>query len=298
MIINRTNIANLQVGYRSTFQKAFSAGETLYTRVSTVVPSSTATEAYPWLGQLPRIREWIGERVVRSITTEGYQLTNKPFEQTVTVPRTAIEDDTYGVYSPLIGAMGEAARVFPDELVFGALAKGFAANCYDGQYFFDTDHPVRQEDGSIATVSNMQAGAGAPWFLLDVSKIVKPLIFQDRKKFEFVAKDDPQSSDDVFMRNEFIYGVYGRMAAGYAFWQLAFGSKATLDKANFDAAYDAMASLKGDEGRPLGVKPGLLVIPPQLRNNANEIVAVQRLVNGADNPNFKIVDVMIAPWLA
>lgn len=297
MIINRTNLVNLQTAFRTTFQKVFSAGETLFKRIATVVPSSTATEAYPWLGQLPRIREWIGDRVVRSITTEGYQLTNKSFEQTVEVPRTSIEDDTHGVYSPLMGAMGESARVFPDELVFGALAKGFSTNCYDGQYFFDTDHPVTKEDGSVETQSNMQAGGGTPWFLLDTSKVVKPLIFQDRKKFEFVAKDDPNSSDSVFMRNMFTYGVYGRCAAGYAFWQLAFGSKATLNKENFDLAYDAMTGRKGDEGRPLGIKPTLLVIPSSLRNAANEILAVQRLANGADNPNFKLVEVLIAPWL-
>lgn len=298
MIINRTNMAGLQVAFKKNFEGAFSAGEVLYKKIATVVPSTTATEAYPWLGQIPRIREWIGERVIRSITTDGYQLTNKPFEQTITVPRTAIEDDTYGVFSPLFAAIGDSARVFPDELVFGALAKGFQTNCYDGQFFFDTDHPVRRDDGSTITVSNMQAGSSTPWFLLDLSKPVKPLIFQDRKKFEFVAKDDPNTSDDVFMRNEFLYGVYGRMAAGHAFWQLAFGSKDILDKANFDAAYDSMTSLKGDEGRPLGIKPTVLVIPPSLRNAANEIVTVQRLASGADNPNYKIVDVMIAPWLA
>lgn len=297
MIINRTNMLALNVAYKKAFQNAFGAGEVLYKKISTVVPSTTGTEAYPWLGQMPRIREWIGERVIRSITAEGYQLTNKSFESTITVPRDKIEDDTYGVYSPMFAAIGESARVFPDELMFGALAAGFTTNCYDGQYFFDTDHPVTQADGSVATKSNMTAGGGTPWFLLDLSKPVKPLIFQDRKKFEFVAKDDPNTSDDVFMRNEFLYGVYGRCAAGYAFWQLAHGSKATLDKTNFDAAYDAMAGMKGDEGRPLGIKPTLLVIPTSLRNAANEIVAVQRLANGADNPNYKIVDVMIAPWL-
>ena len=297
MIINRTNLNNLNTAYRTAFRGTFTAGETIYKKVATVVPSSTGTEAYPWLGQLPRIREWIGDRVVRSITTEGYQLTNKPFEQTVEVPSTAIEDDTYGVFTPLMGAMGESARVFPDELVFGALAKGFNTNCYDGQFFFDTDHPVKKEDGSTEMQSNLQAGASAPWFLLDASKVVKPLIFQDRKKFEFVAKDDPNTSDDVFTRNVFTYGVYGRCAAGYSFWQLAYASKATLDMDNFDAAYDAMTSRKGDEGRPLNIKPTLLVIPSTLRKKADEIVAVQRLANGADNSNFKIVDVLIAPWL-
>lgn len=85
-----------------------------------MVPSSTAIETYPWLGQLPRTREWIGDLVIRSITTEGYQLTNKPFAQTVEVPQSAIENDTHGIYSPLMGARDVSARVFPGELVFNS----------------------------------------------------------------------------------------------------------------------------------------------------------------------------------
>lgn len=298
MIIDRTNLLNLQVAFKAAFQGGLGAGpEPTYRKISTTVPSSTAKEAYPWLAQIPRIREWIGERVVRDITAEGYELKNKSFEQTIEVPRESIEDDQYGIFTPLMTAMGEDARKFPDELVYGALAAGFDTNCYDGQYFFDTDHPVKNQDGSFSTQSNYQAGAQTPWFLLCTKRSIKPLLFQDRKKFEFVAKDDPRTSDDVFNRNQFRYGTYGRGAAGYTFWQLAYGSKAALTKENFDTVYDAMNTRKGDEGRPLGIVPDVLVIPGTLRNAANEILTVQRLANGADNPNHKIVDILIAPWL-
>jgi phage major head subunit gpT-like protein len=61
------------------------------------------------------------------------------------------------------------------------------------------------------------------WFLLEVSQVVKPLIFQRRKEPEFVALhriDDP----NVFDRSEYRYGYDDRKAAGYGFPQLAWGS--------------------------------------------------------------------------
>ena len=72
--------------------------------------------------------------------------------------------------------MGNNARRHPDELVFGLLKTGFSTNCYDGQNYFDTDHPVIGSDGAVKSVANTDGGSGAPWFLLDVSRGVRPII--------------------------------------------------------------------------------------------------------------------------
>jgi len=56
-------------------------------------------------------------------------------------------------------------------------------------------------------------------------------------------------------------------------------------------------SLKADGGRPLGIKPTVLVVPPSLRAAAIEIVKNERLANGASNPNFGVVDLIVSPWL-
>lgn len=65
------------------------------------------------------------------------------------------------------------------------------------------------------------------WFLVDGSQAIRPFVLQRRSRPEWVAKDDPETSDEVFKRNVFIYGVYERKAAGYLFWQLAYGSTGT-----------------------------------------------------------------------
>ncbi|MBA4784132.1 MAG: Mu-like prophage major head subunit gpT family protein [Rhizobiales bacterium] len=297
MIINRTNLDNFFVGLSTAFNGALGQADTKWQRVATFVPSTTRENTYAWLGKVSSLREWLGDRVLDSVAADGYTIRNRKFEKTLQVPKDDIEDDQLGIYTPLSSELGMAAARLPEELVFGLLAAGFTTPCYDGQNFFDADHPVVQADGSTVSVSNVQAGAGAPWFLIDDSRVMKPIIYQERSPARLVAKMDPMTSDTVFMRDEFVYGADMRCNVGFAFWQFAFGSKAPLNKANFDAAFDAMTSQKGERGVPIGVRPRILVIPPQLRTQADEIVRVARLQSGADNPNFNLVEVVIADYL-
>ena len=85
------------------------------------------------------------------------------------------------------------------------------------------------------------------------------------------------------MRKEYRYGVDGRANVGFAFWQQAYGSKQTLDKAAYEAARQTMMEFKSDEDRPLGVKPNLLVVPPALESKGLEILNAERDAAGATN---------------
>lgn len=142
MIINQANLHGLTTGYSTAFNKSFESVTPNYQKVATVVPSSTGEENYKWLGQIPDMREWIGEREVQSLMAYDYSIKNKKFESTYGVPRDAIEDDKYGVYTPLFSNMGESAALHPDKLVFGAMMDGFTAICYDGKPFFAENHQV------------------------------------------------------------------------------------------------------------------------------------------------------------
>ena len=59
---------------------------------------------------------------------------------------------------------------------------------------------------------------GSCWTL---SRPLKPLVWQWRKQPEFISKVDPRTSDDVFMKNEYLYGVDLRAGMGFGFWQMA-----------------------------------------------------------------------------
>lgn len=296
MIITRENLAALFMGFKLAFQQAFDGTVPAWDQIATLVPSSTGEEAYPWLGQSTQFREWVGERVYQNLKVHGYRIKNKTFENTVGVKREAIEDDTYGVFTPLMAQLGQDAKEHPDLLIFDLLKAGFKTHCYDGQYFFDTDHPVGKE-GAVKSVSNFQGGSGRAWFLLDTSRVIKPLILQKRREYDFVSMTDPKG-ENVFKHNEYVYGVDGRLNAGYSLWQLAFASREALDAKSFNDAYSQMQSICGDHGKPLGIRPKLLVVGPQDRAAALEVVKAERNAFGATNINRDVVDVMATPWLA
>lgn len=297
MIINSGNLKTLNVAFKAAFAQAFADALVDYDQIVLEVKSTTATEEYGWLGQTTGFREWIGDRVIQNLKQHGYSIKNRTFENTVGVPREAIEDDQYGVYTPLMAQLGQDAKEHPAELVYALLKDGFNQKCYDGQNFFDTDHPVLNKAGVEQSVSNFQGGAGTPWFLLDTTRMIRPILLQKRKPYNFVAKNQ-ETDENVFTRKEFVYGVDARLNVGFGLWQLAYASKQTLDATNFSAAYAAMQGLKGDNERPLGIRPKLLVVPPTLREAALEVVKAERNAAGATNINRDVVDVLVTPWLA
>lgn len=299
MFINQANLSTIFTAFKAAFAGGFAGLTPIHARVAMTVPSTTGTEEYGWLGQFPNMREWVGDRVVNGVLAHGYSIKNKAFESTVSVPRASIEDDQYGVFTPLMTEMGRSAAEHPDKLVFTLIKNGPSTLCYDGQNFFDTDHPVTLEDGTVDTQANWDnnSGSGTAWYLLDTSRSIKPVIFQNRKSPNFVAKTS-EDDENVFNRSEYVYGVDSRCNVGFGLWQMAYGSRKTLDETNLIAAYTAMTERLGDHGRPLGVKPTVLLVPPSLEWAARKLVNATTLANGADNVLKGVVSVEVSPYLA
>jgi len=294
MIVNRHNVQQVANGLKTNYNKAFDKAETNWQKVATEIPSMTAAETYAWLGRMPRLREWIGDRQIQNLSQGDYTIRNKDFELTISVDRNEIEDDSYGIYKPVAEDMGESAKQYPDELVFGALKDGFTEKCYDGKPFFSTSHKVGKKDTSNKGTKKLSvdsygaaraqmmglkdehgktlnvkpnllvvppalegiarkilmadeidgstniykdtaellvepqlAGADDAWYLLDTRRPLKPLIFQNRKKPQFVEKT-ALTDDNVFMGKKFLFGVDARGNSGYGFWQMAYGSDGTV----------------------------------------------------------------------
>ncbi|MGI6254240.1 MAG: Mu-like prophage major head subunit gpT family protein [Acutalibacter sp.] len=142
MIISSQNLRGIFIGFNTLFNKAFEEVKPLYDRVATVTPSTTESETYAWLGDIPGMREWIGDREIQNLSGSDYVIKNKDFELTVAVPRNAIEDDKIGLYNPSVQMLGQSAAMHPDELVFALLKNGFTVKCYDGETFFSENHKI------------------------------------------------------------------------------------------------------------------------------------------------------------
>ena len=150
MMITPQNLRGIYVGFNTIFNKALGDYKPLYPEIATVTPSTTDTETYAWLGDIPGMREWIGEREIQNLTASEYTIKNKSYEATIGIDRDVIEDDRIRLWSSNISALAQNAAKNPDKLIFRLLAEGFTSKCFDGKPFFSDAHKTGGK-----TVSNM-----------------------------------------------------------------------------------------------------------------------------------------------
>lgn len=127
-------------GLTAKFDIGVRAASPFYPQICTTVPSTGSDEQYGFLGAMPGIREWLDDRVFNSLRGASYTLTNKEWESSVGIEKNDIEDDRLSLYGPSLQMLGEEAAQHPDELVMSTLVAGASTACFDGQFFFDTDH--------------------------------------------------------------------------------------------------------------------------------------------------------------
>jgi len=158
MLVNKTTIAALFAVTITIFNKAFGEATTTWEKIAMKVTAPSGQVDYAWLSNFPKMRQWIGDKVIKKLKASKYTVTADDFEATIEVDRNDIERDQLGIIEPQAKAVGQSAKEFPDEVVFGLVNQAFTAKCYDGQYYCDTDHPVGQE-GAIVSVSNKGVAA-------------------------------------------------------------------------------------------------------------------------------------------
>ena len=127
-------------GLTAKFDQAVATAQPMYPRYCTMVTSQGSDEQYAMIGAMPGMREWLGERQFKELAAADYTLKNKEWESSLAVEKNHIDDDRLGMYGPLLQNLGAEAAFHPDELLFDIIELGASSACFDGQYFFDTDH--------------------------------------------------------------------------------------------------------------------------------------------------------------
>ncbi len=102
--------------------------------------SDQESETYKWLGQSPAMREWIGGRHAKGFRENGITIANKKFEATLTVPVDWLRRDKTGQLQVRIDELVGRTVTHWGSLLSGLILAGESAACYDGQFYFDTDH--------------------------------------------------------------------------------------------------------------------------------------------------------------
>ena len=118
--------------------------------VSMLFDSNQESEEYKWLGMVPQMRQWIGGRLAKGLREVGITIPNLTFEATLEISADDLRRDKTGQLDVRISELARRTLSHWASLLSTLIAAGEAADCYDGQYFFDSDH----SEGSSGTQTN------------------------------------------------------------------------------------------------------------------------------------------------
>ncbi|MBX3131632.1 MAG: Mu-like prophage major head subunit gpT family protein [Polyangiaceae bacterium] len=135
---------------------------------------------------------------------------------------TALSDVNFGSVRAAMGSYkgedGEPLGVMPQLLIVPPQLEDTANKLVTAEYGANGATNVQRGQASVLVIPEL-ANQATTWYLADVSRPIKPLIFQNRKAPEMVSKTAP-TDDNVFHQRQFLWGVDARGAAGYGPWFL------------------------------------------------------------------------------
>ena len=108
--------------------------------VSNLFSSDQASETYAFLGQSPAMREWIGGRQAKGFSGQGLTIVNSHYEATIEIAKRDARRDKTGQIRARVEEFADRAQSHWASLLSTLLLNAPSTACYDGQYFFDTDH--------------------------------------------------------------------------------------------------------------------------------------------------------------
>lgn len=133
------------------FYNTLSQGPTPWVEsVSMRFDSDQESETYKWLGQSPAMREFISGRQAKGFRENGITIENKEYEATLEILERQLRRDKTGQIMVRARELAQRANSHWASLLSTLIVNGASTVCYDGQYFFDTDH----DEGDSGSQSN------------------------------------------------------------------------------------------------------------------------------------------------
>ena len=130
-------------------------GKTWISKIGMLFPSNQESETYKWLGFSPALREWVGGRKAKGLRENGITIENKKFESTLEIDVDDLRRDKTGQIQVRIDELADRVNAHWAKLLSTLMINAESTVCYDGQYFFDTDH---SEGDSGAQSNDLAAG--------------------------------------------------------------------------------------------------------------------------------------------
>jgi phage major head subunit gpT-like protein len=111
-----------------------------FSRVTTILESNNEIEEMDAIGTVPTWRKWTDERRAGGFKEYKYNIKNYPWEHTISLDRRLLTFEKTGQIKLRATSAGAAFEKWLSKKVWSTFRAGSSLICYDGQYFFDTDH--------------------------------------------------------------------------------------------------------------------------------------------------------------
>lgn len=148
MLVNKASLSAIFTGLKTIFNNTLKAQPGTWQVTAMEVPSTGKGEDYYWLSRFPKFRKWVGDKFVKNLKAGKYYKANEDWETTIAVLRNDISDNNLGIYNTQAQSAGESAGELHDIIVDALKNAAFTELCWDGQYYYDTDHPVGNSTAS------------------------------------------------------------------------------------------------------------------------------------------------------
>jgi phage major head subunit gpT-like protein len=120
-------------------------------RVANYFRSDQEGETYAWLGQIPSMREWVGGRQAKGLSTFSITIKNLDFEATLKILQRDLRRDKTSQIDIRIAELAQRSNSHWASLLSALIAAGTSSNCYDGKKFFAGNH----QEGKSPSQSNL-----------------------------------------------------------------------------------------------------------------------------------------------
>ncbi|MFT2213085.1 Mu-like prophage major head subunit gpT family protein [Rhizobium giardinii] len=141
--------------------------------------SDQAIETYAWLGSAPALREFIGGRQPAELSELSFTISNKDYEGSLKIQSKDMRRDKLGMITIRVNQLADRANDHPAKLLSALIVAAESSLCYDGQYFFDTDHSEGKsgtQSNDIGAIAAIPTDPTVPEFSKAVMKAIQQIL--------------------------------------------------------------------------------------------------------------------------
>ena len=149
MIINAENMTALQQVINTAFQAGMQVMPKLNLDfLTTPFPSTGLLNLYPFMEDVGKWREWLGDRVWGNLAFRSFSVTNRDWEKSYRLPKKSIEDDQYATFPPMIQIAASGWPALRNTIRMDVITGN--SKCWDDKALLATDHALG--DNTIANL--------------------------------------------------------------------------------------------------------------------------------------------------